>query len=68
MPDVADNAQDHIEREEAERLRVAQLVASDVPSRPDCVDCGEKIPEKRREAAKGCQRCIECATKKEQTL
>jgi phage/conjugal plasmid C-4 type zinc finger TraR family protein len=30
------------------------------PSRWDCVDCGDKIPEQRRQAAKGCSRCILC--------
>ena len=26
----------------------------------ECIDCGEEIPEKRRKAAPGCERCIEC--------
>lgn len=26
----------------------------------DCIDCGEEIPEKRRNAIKGCMRCISC--------
>lgn len=26
----------------------------------ECIDCGEDIPEKRRKAAPGCERCIEC--------
>ena len=25
-----------------------------------CVDCGEGIPERRREVVAGCQRCAEC--------
>lgn len=25
-----------------------------------CADCGEGIPERRREAVAGCQRCAEC--------
>ncbi len=25
-----------------------------------CIDCGEPIPEARRLAAVGCERCIEC--------
>jgi phage/conjugal plasmid C-4 type zinc finger TraR family protein len=28
----------------------------------DCTECGEKIPESRRAAAKGCLRCIHCQT------
>ncbi len=26
----------------------------------ECVDCGEEIPEKRREAKPDCERCVEC--------
>lgn len=25
-----------------------------------CIDCGEEIPEKRRLAIEGCQRCRDC--------
>lgn len=25
-----------------------------------CCDCGEEIPEQRREAVAGCQRCADC--------
>lgn len=25
-----------------------------------CCDCGDEIPERRREAVAGCQRCAEC--------
>ncbi len=25
-----------------------------------CFDCGEEIPEQRREAVAGCQRCADC--------
>lgn len=25
-----------------------------------CTDCGEEIPEKRRLAIEGCQRCLDC--------
>jgi phage/conjugal plasmid C-4 type zinc finger TraR family protein len=25
-----------------------------------CIDCGELIPQARREAVRGCQRCIDC--------
>ena len=30
---------------------------------PDCEDCGEAIPEKRRMAAPWCTRCVECQRK-----
>ena len=31
-------------------------------SRTRCLDCGEKIPEARRKAVAGCDRCVECQT------
>lgn len=31
-----------------------------------CVDCGEEIPERRREAAAGCQRCASCQEEAEE--
>ncbi|HBT2013961.1 TraR/DksA family transcriptional regulator [Klebsiella pneumoniae] len=27
-----------------------------------CRDCGEEIPERRRELVVGCQRCVSCAS------
>ncbi|MCW9448288.1 TraR/DksA C4-type zinc finger protein [Klebsiella michiganensis] len=30
-----------------------------------CVDCGEGIPERRREAVAGCQRCADCQEESE---
>lgn len=27
-----------------------------------CCDCEEEIPEQRREAVPGCQRCVSCAS------
>lgn len=31
-----------------------------------CVDCGEGIPERRREAVAGCQRCASCQEEAEE--
>ena len=31
----------------------------------DCVDCGEKIPEPRRQAMPGVTRCIHCQSERE---
>ncbi|MFH2064971.1 MAG: TraR/DksA C4-type zinc finger protein [Pseudomonadota bacterium] len=28
-----------------------------------CIDCGDEIPEKRRENEPGCTRCVPCQTK-----
>jgi len=35
------------------------------PSLEHCADCGEDIPQARREAIKGVQLCIHCQTKAE---
>jgi phage/conjugal plasmid C-4 type zinc finger TraR family protein len=32
-----------------------------------CIDCGEDIPEARRKAQPGCERCIDCAQFYEET-
>lgn len=31
------------------------------PSRELCLECGESIPQKRREASPGCTHCVDCA-------
>ena len=31
----------------------------------NCIDCGDEIPQKRRENEPGCQRCVACQTKHE---
>lgn len=36
-------------------------MASAGPSRPDCLECGEDIPEQRQAAVKGVQHCVGCA-------
>ncbi|MCD4501105.1 TraR/DksA family transcriptional regulator [Chromobacterium vaccinii] len=46
----------------------ASLAAQAAASRPlgaslaQCDDCGEAIPEARRQASPGCTRCIDCQT------
>lgn len=32
-----------------------------------CIDCDEPIPQARREALRGCERCIDCQTLHETT-
>jgi phage/conjugal plasmid C-4 type zinc finger TraR family protein len=32
------------------------------PSRTECIDCEEPIPDGRRAAVPGCMRCIDCQT------
>ena len=31
-----------------------------LPSLTHCIECGNKIPEKRREAEQGCELCVKC--------
>lgn len=35
-------------------------------ARSHCLDCGRKIPEARRQAVPGCERCVACAGAAEQ--
>ncbi|MGS0691183.1 TraR/DksA C4-type zinc finger protein [Shewanella sp. 30m-9] len=42
----------------------SQLVAT--VSASHCIECGEDIPEPRRQAVKGVQLCIDCQTLSEQ--
>lgn len=56
---------DKASKAEAEFLRkslTSQLTGSqkDGVSMKECIDCGERIPEARRQAASGCLRCVEC--------
>jgi phage/conjugal plasmid C-4 type zinc finger TraR family protein len=34
-------------------------------SRMQCIECGEDIPEKRRQAVQGCTRCVLCESENE---
>lgn len=60
MADQIDQAQER----QAEHTRAAlERAAANRPTGPSlecCEDCGERIPEKRRQAVEGCTRCIEC--------
>ena len=63
MTDVYDRAQALEQRQRDEAL-AAQAAASRPlgSSLENCDDCGQPIPEKRRQAAVGCTRCIQCQT------
>lgn len=60
MADVIDRAQ----RSEAMFMRQAlerrKREHPDAQSAHECADCGEPIPEARRRAIPGCQRCMAC--------
>jgi phage/conjugal plasmid C-4 type zinc finger TraR family protein len=63
MTDVYDRAQE-MEQRQREQALAAQAAASRPlgSSLEHCDDCGQTIPEKRRQAAVGCTRCIQCQT------
>lgn len=63
MTDVYDRAQE-MEQRQREQALAAQAAASRPQgnSLEHCKDCGQAIPEKRRQAAVGCTRCIRCQT------
>jgi phage/conjugal plasmid C-4 type zinc finger TraR family protein len=41
-----------------ERRRLALTAKG--PAQAECAVCGEEIPERRRQAAPGCTRCVNC--------
>jgi len=65
--DEADIAQRN--QEQFERLALARQLGS-MPqgeAAAECEDCGDGIPENRRQAAPGCTRCIGCQQRHERS-
>lgn len=60
MADKADVAGEYIERELEMALAKHQNQPTRVGTDPDCEECGEEIPAKRREALPGCATCVDC--------
>jgi phage/conjugal plasmid C-4 type zinc finger TraR family protein len=63
--DVGEVAQDYQDKHNAaalaaHRAKISNQMAG--PSLEICMDCGDDIPEDRREAQQGCTRCAECQT------
>lgn len=63
MTDQLDEAQRLAELQRDDALashhrRVDQVRATH--GRRECIDCGDSIPDKRRLAIPGCQRCVAC--------
>jgi phage/conjugal plasmid C-4 type zinc finger TraR family protein len=68
MADVADVAQDLIEREDAMRsqARDARRAAAEAARAvTECEECGADIPKARQKAVRGCTLCIECQSVRE---
>jgi phage/conjugal plasmid C-4 type zinc finger TraR family protein len=60
MADKADVADAYIEQSLETALRNQLELNSYLSTDPDCEQCGELIPEARREALPGCPTCVEC--------
>ena len=53
--------QDQIDQSVADAVKHARdALAQAGPSRSDCEECGEPIPEARRAAVPGVKRCVAC--------
>lgn len=64
--DVADLAQDNDFTEAALRAHQSGLQRRSGVSAYRCEECGDAIPEARRQAEPGTEHCIECKTALEQ--
>lgn len=60
MADAADRANEVIEQSLATALASRPRWTGVDPARADCADCGEQIPDARRQAAPFATTCIEC--------
>ena len=59
MADLADYANDLV-LERLDALLAARSGNEPEPAAADCQVCGEPIPEARRLAVPGCNRCLDC--------
>lgn len=60
MPDDMDQVQNLNEQFRRQAVDDVRRNARPQPSRFDCLDCEEPIPDARRHAVPGCKRCIDC--------
>lgn len=60
MADLADIAQAHIETVAAAAVKNASAKVYSGVSSLYCHECGEPIPEARRDAVPGCSLCVYC--------
>lgn len=54
------NVQEQIDASVQDAVKQAREMMKAGASLKECEDCGEPIPERRREAVPGVRRCIEC--------
>ncbi|HHT7538902.1 TPA: TraR/DksA family transcriptional regulator [Raoultella planticola] len=64
MPEIIDQANE-LEELQREAAIARHLINHAAVSATHCSDCGDEIPERRREAVAGCQRCAECQEEEE---
>lgn len=60
MTDIADKASESEDLFLAEALYKAGRPSENNVSNYECDDCGDPIPEARRQAVPGCTRCVYC--------
>ncbi|EMR1525770.1 TraR/DksA family transcriptional regulator [Klebsiella quasipneumoniae subsp. similipneumoniae] len=61
MPEIIDQANELEELQREAAIAKCRINHAAV-SATHCRDCGEEIPERRRELVAGCQRCVSCAS------
>lgn len=64
MPEIIDQANELAERRLEMTIQNMRINHNAV-SATHCSDCGEEIPERRRELVAGCQRCADCQEEEE---
>lgn len=62
MADIVDTANDEIDYLLAQKLKDLLDKQSNRIGAKYCVDCEVRIPDARRLAAMGCERCVDCAS------
>ncbi len=61
MADEADTANEYAEQARAMAIRnIAGHMRRAAEALENCAECGDPIPQGRREAMPGCEYCVEC--------
>lgn len=60
MSDWMDRAQELEQHHRDQALLACQVIAVQRESATHCIDCDELIPDARRSAVAGVQRCVDC--------
>ncbi len=63
--DFGDQAQKINEAHLARAIAGARMAEPSAPSAAECRECGEPIPQRRREAMPGVQLCLDCQRESE---